>query len=41
MEETLSIGWELLRMLPRSELKRSKDEYLDEYYGQEPSEKGE
>lgn len=41
IEETLSIGWELLRMLPRSELKRIKDAYLDEYYGQEPSEKGE
>ncbi len=32
IEETLSIGWELLRILPRSELKRIKDEYLDEYY---------
>lgn len=41
IEETLSIGWELLRMLPRSELKRIKEAYLDEYYGQEPSEKGE
>ena len=41
IEETLSIGWDLLRMLPRSELKRIKDAYLDEYYGQEPSEKGE
>lgn len=32
IEETLTIGWELLRILPRSELKRIKDEYLDEYY---------
>ena len=32
IEETLNIGWELLRILPRSELKRIKDEYLDEYY---------
>ncbi|MCD8094841.1 MAG: V-type ATP synthase subunit B [Ruminococcus sp.] len=32
IEETLDIGWELLRMLPRSELKRIHDEYLDEYY---------
>lgn len=41
IEETLTIGWDLLRMLPRSELKRIKDAYLDQYYGQEPSEKGE
>ncbi len=32
IEETLEIGWELLRILPRSELKRIKDEYLDMYY---------
>lgn len=32
IEETLSIGWKLLRILPRSELKRIKDEYLDKYY---------
>ncbi len=32
IEETLSIGWKLLRILPRSELKRIKDEFLDEYY---------
>ncbi|MDY6352076.1 MAG: V-type ATP synthase subunit B [Lachnospiraceae bacterium] len=32
IEETLDIGWELLRILPRSELKRIKDEFLDEYY---------
>lgn len=30
--ETLDIGWELLRILPRSELKRIDDKYLDEYY---------
>ena len=33
IEETLTIGWKLLSMLPRSELKRIKDVYLDEYYG--------
>lgn len=33
IEETLSIGWKLLSILPRSELKRIKDEYLDQYYG--------
>lgn len=32
IEETLSIGWELLSILPRGELKRIKDEYLDAYY---------
>ena len=32
IEETLNIGWKLLRILPRSELKRIKDEYLDQYY---------
>ncbi len=30
--ETLDLGWELLRMLPRNELKRIRDEYLDEFY---------
>ncbi len=33
IEETLSIGWRLLSILPRTELKRIKDEYLDLYYG--------
>ncbi|MBD5132755.1 MAG: V-type ATP synthase subunit B [Clostridiales bacterium] len=32
IEETLDIGWELLRILPRSELKRIRDEHLDEFY---------
>ena len=32
IEETLDIGWKLLRMLPRTELKRIDDKYLDEYY---------
>jgi len=30
--ETLETGWELLRMLPKSELKRIKDEYIERYY---------
>ena len=30
--ETLDLGWELLRLLPRSELRRIKDEFLDQYY---------
>lgn len=33
IEETLDIGWKLLSILPRSELKRIDDEYLDKYYG--------
>ncbi len=32
IEETLSVGWKLLRMLPRAELKRIKDVFLDKYY---------
>ncbi|MGI6140798.1 MAG: V-type ATP synthase subunit B [Caldicoprobacterales bacterium] len=32
IEETLDLGWDLLRILPRSELKRIRDEYLDKYY---------
>ncbi len=32
IEETLDIGWELLRILPRSELKRISDKWLDMYY---------
>ena len=32
IEETLDTGWELLRILPRTELKRIKDEFLDKYY---------
>ena len=32
IEETLEIGWDLLRILPRSELKRINEALLDEYY---------
>jgi len=32
IEETLNIGWKLLRILPRSELKRIREVFLDEYY---------
>ena len=31
IEETLDIGWKLLSILPRSELKRIRDAYLDKY----------
>ncbi|MCI9518512.1 MAG: V-type ATP synthase subunit B [Clostridia bacterium] len=32
IEETLNIGWELLKILPRSELKRIKDVYIEKYF---------
>ena len=32
IEETLEIGWKLLGILARSELKRIDDKYLDQYY---------
>lgn len=31
IEETLNIGWELLSILPKSELKRIRDEYIEKY----------
>ena len=33
IEETLDLGWKLLRILPRSELKRIKEAYIDKYLG--------
>lgn len=33
IEETLDLGWKLLSILPRSELKRISDKLLDQYYG--------
>ncbi|MEA3311512.1 MAG: V-type ATP synthase subunit B [candidate division WOR-3 bacterium] len=32
ISETLDLGWELLTMLPRAEMKRVRDEYLEKYY---------
>ncbi len=32
IEESLRIGWELLNMLPRGELKRVRDAYVEKYY---------
>lgn len=32
IEETLDIGWRLLSILPRGELKRIKDEYIERYF---------
>jgi V/A-type H+-transporting ATPase subunit B len=37
IEETLNLGWDLMKILPRGELKRIRDEYLDKYL---PAEKG-
>ena len=31
IEETLDIGWELLKILPVSELKRIREEYIEKY----------
>ncbi|WP_238882295.1 V-type ATP synthase subunit B [Clostridium sp. YIM B02551] len=31
IEETLDLGWKLLRILPKTELKRIRDEYLEKY----------
>ena len=39
IEETLDIGWELLSILPKSELKRIKDEYIEKYM-KTPNEEG-
>ena len=33
IEETLNLGWDLLKILPRSELKRIRDDMLDKYMG--------
>ncbi|HPF53374.1 MAG TPA: V-type ATP synthase subunit B [Eubacteriales bacterium] len=33
--ETLDLGWKLLAILPRAELKRIRDSYLDKYYPKE------
>ena len=31
IEETLDLGWQLLSILPKSELKRIKPEFIDKY----------
>jgi V/A-type H+-transporting ATPase subunit B len=35
IEDTLTIGWELLSILPKSELKRIKQDYIEKYYPEE------
>ena len=32
IEETLDLGWKLLSILPKTELKRIKPEFIDKYY---------
>ena len=32
IDETLNIGWDLLRMLPKEELKRVRDAFIEKYY---------
>ncbi|MBN2852146.1 MAG: V-type ATP synthase subunit B [Clostridia bacterium] len=32
IDESIELGWELLTILPRAEMKRIRDEYLDKYY---------
>ncbi|NLD52320.1 MAG: V-type ATP synthase subunit B, partial [Clostridiales bacterium] len=41
IEETLDLGWSLLDMLPRSELKRIRDEMVNEYLGEPKAEEEE
>jgi len=33
IETTFNLGWELLSMFPKAELKRIRDEFLEKYYG--------
>lgn len=40
IEETLTIGWDLLRMIPRMEIKRIRDEYVDKYLPKREEESG-
>lgn len=34
IEETLDLGWKLLKILPKSELKRIKEKYIEKYLGE-------
>lgn len=38
IEETLNLGWKLLKILPRTELKRIRDEYLEKYLDEKEGE---
>ena len=39
IEETLDLGWELLSILPKSELKRIKPEYIEKYWPKKDEQK--
>ncbi|SMO37361.1 V-type ATP synthase subunit B [Halorubrum cibi] len=39
LEETLEIGWDLLSMLPKEELNRVDEEFIEEYYREEDDER--
>ncbi len=36
IQETLDLGWKMMRMLPKEELKRVHPEYLKKYYESAP-----
>ncbi len=38
IEETLTIGWDLLRLIPKNEIKRIKDELIEKYLPQKEEE---
>ena len=40
IEQTLSIGWDLLTKIPRAEIKRIKDEFIDKYLPEGAKESG-
>lgn len=35
IQETMDLGWELLSILPKNELKRVKEEYIEKYYSED------
>lgn len=37
IEETLNVGWDLLSILPKAELKRIKEEYIEKYLPENPA----
>ncbi|OYR55697.1 V-type ATP synthase subunit B [Halorubrum halodurans] len=39
LEETLEIGWDLLSMLPKEELNRVDEEFIEKYYREDDSER--
>ncbi len=39
LEDTLDIGWDLLSMLPKEELNRVDEEYIEQYYREDDSER--